>query len=61
MTQLSETANVFPVKIEIAEGVVSNELRLKISKLTFVALDQTTANELIPILDHFIKTGELPQ
>lgn len=61
MIQLSETANVLPVKIEIAKGMVSNELRLKLSKLTFVALDQTTANELIPILEYFIKTGELPQ
>ena len=58
--KLSETENVYPVELTIEESVVSNALRLNI-KRGYVALDQTTAAELLPILQHFIATGELPE
>ncbi len=58
--QLSETENVYPARIVVRESVVSNEMLLCAKNVAF-ALDQTTAAELLPILEHFIKTGELPE
>lgn len=60
--KLSETANVYPVKVFTHQSAVSNELRLIGDGCSSgVALDQTTAAELLPILQHFIATGELPE
>lgn len=59
--QLSETENVYPVEVGVRDSVVGRELQLFIVPKVFVALDQTTAAELLPILEHFIKTGELPE
>lgn len=60
--KLSETENVYPVKVFTHQSVVSNELRLLGDGCKQgVALDQTTAAEFLPILQHFIETGELPE
>lgn len=65
--QLSETNNVNPVTVSVGPSVEGNELRLTATDaldadVTFeIALDQTTAEELLPILQHFIKTGQLPE
>jgi len=59
--QLSETENVYPVEVEVRDSVVGRELQLFINPFVFVALDQTTAAELLPILEYFIKTGEMPK
>ena len=59
--QLDETVNVFPVDLEIdpAEGEFDAVLKLSFL-LSEIVLDQETAQQLLPILEHFIKTGELP-
>ncbi|EEH8063305.1 hypothetical protein G3R67_003445 [Salmonella enterica subsp. enterica serovar Agona] len=60
--KLSETDNVYPVTVFTHGSVVSNELRLIGDGCDEgVALDQTTAAELLPILQYFIETGELPE
>lgn len=58
--KLSETENVWPVTVVVVDGVVSPSLALKI-RTGEVCLDQQTAAELLPILQHFIATGELPE
>lgn len=58
--QLSETENSYPAEIVVRDGVVSREMLLRSNGIEF-SLDQTTAAELLPILEHFIKTGELPE
>lgn len=58
--KLSETNNVLPVDISVRDGVEGTELNL-IWKCSCITLDQTTAAELLPILQHFIETGELPE
>lgn len=57
--QLKETDNVLPVDLEIdpAEGAFDATLKLKFRKYQEIALDQETAQQLLPILEHFIKTG----
>lgn len=60
--KLSETDNVYPVSVFIHESVVSNELRLIGDGCKHgVSLDQQTAAELLPALQHFIATGDLPK
>jgi hypothetical protein len=60
--KLSETDNVYPVEVFTHQSIVSNELRLIGDGCNEgVALDQTTAAEFLPILEHFIATGELPE
>lgn len=58
--KLSETENVEQIELRIVPSVVSNCLGLR-SKGVGLAIDQKTAAELIPILQHFIATGELPE
>lgn len=58
--QLSETENSYGVDIVVRDGVVSREMLLCSCDIE-LSLDQTTAAELLPILQHFIKTGELPE
>lgn len=58
--QLSETKNVFATQLRTRDGVEGKELNI-ICHNHGIALDQTTAAELLPILEHFIKTGELPE
>lgn len=65
--KLSETNNVMPVEVTVGTSVEGNELRLTTkdsidNDMEFqLALDQQTAAELLPILQHFIATGELPE
>lgn len=56
--KLPETENVFPVNVSVQEGVISNELRLSV-KCGSIFLDQTTAEVFLPVLQHFIETGEM--
>lgn len=59
--QLSETVNTHPVELVIEPSVDgTNMLALWVNDVG-VGVDRTTAEELIPILQHFIATGELPQ
>lgn len=60
MKHLSETANVYAVDVSVKQGVVSPEMEIK-GHGARLSLDQTTAAELLPMLEHFIKTGELPE
>lgn len=59
--QLKETQNVWPVGIVryAAEPPFDAMLGLR-SGPQAVYLDQETAQQLLTILEHFIKTGELP-
>lgn len=65
--KLSETNNVNPVTVSVGPSVEGNELQLTATDsldadINFtIALDQQTAAELLPILEHFIATGELPE
>lgn len=58
--KLSETENVEAIELRIVPSVISNCLGLR-SKGVGLAIDRTTAAELLPILQHFIETGELPE
>lgn len=58
--KLPETENVFPVNVSVQEAVISNALCLSV-KGWHIALDQTTAEVFLPVLIHFINTGELPE
>ena len=55
---LPETENVRPVTVSVRDGVVSNELRLSINSGS-ISLDQATAEVFLPVLIHFINTGEM--
>lgn len=64
--KLSETENVWPLDLEVSDGVSTPELYVssyneELDAVIGVSLDQTTAAELLPILRHFIETGELPE
>lgn len=58
---LKETRNVWPVSLipYKADRVFDALLGLRGNAHT-VYLDQETAQQLLPILEYFIKTGELP-
>ena len=58
--RLSETENVYALRISTRPGVKSNELVLE-ARGYKMSLDQQTAAEFLPILQHFIATGELPE
>lgn len=59
--QLKETANVFPVDLEVDPAEDGFDAMLKLRFVHHeIALDQETAQQLLPILEHFIKTGGLP-
>ncbi|WQY91278.1 hypothetical protein [Hafnia phage TS33] len=55
---LPETENVRPVTVSVRDVVVSNELRLSINYGS-ISLDQATAEVFLPVLIHFINTGEM--
>jgi len=60
--KLSETDNAYPVTVFTRKSVVTNELWLIPDGCNVgVALDQTTAVKLLPILQHFIERGDLPE
>ena len=59
--QLKETVNVHPLDLEIDPAVDGFGATLRLNFCIHeVSLDQETAQQLMPILEHFIKTGELP-
>ena len=57
---LSGTVNAQAVELRIEESVKSDMLGLWCNG-TGLGVDQQQAAELLPILEHFIKTGELPE
>lgn len=62
--QLSETINVYPINLSIGDSVETKVLQLKDPRrpdIFELCVDPTTAAELLTILEHFIKTGELPE
>lgn len=64
--KLSETENVGPLDLKVSMGVSAPELHINaynddLGAVIGIALDQITAAELLPILQHFIETGELPE
>lgn len=58
--QLSETEIVYAATIKRLDNGDGPELRV-LTRGGGVAFDQQTAAEFLPILQHFIKTGELPE
>lgn len=58
--KLSETNNVHTVNVSVGDAVEGRELNLT-WKMHQITLDQQTAAELLPILQHFIETGGLPE
>lgn len=59
--KLSETVNVETVTVLIEPSVDGTGVLAVWCEEMGVGLDRTTAAELIPILQHFIKTGGLPE
>lgn len=64
--KLSETDNSWPVTVTVRDGVVSREMLLSANDALDgtpieISLDQQTATELLPALQHFIATGDLPE
>lgn len=59
--QLKETDVCWPVELEIDTGGFGTTLDLvEVDDGFRIALDREQAQQLLPILEHFIKTGELP-
>lgn len=62
--KLSDTANVYQLNLEIGQSVDGPVIELsdpRANDYYELCLDKTTAAEFIPILQHFIATGELPE
>lgn len=59
--KLSETENVEVVEVVIEPSVDGTGVLAVWCMGDGVGLDRTTAAELMPILQHFIETGELPE
>lgn len=59
--ELSETVNCLPARVIIEPSVDSKGVLALWAGPHGVCLDTTTAAELLPILEHYIKTGELPE
>lgn len=59
--KLSETELVYGATIERYEHPEGVEIRVSTKPLVGVAFDQQTAAEFLPILQHFIATGGLPE
>lgn len=55
--QLKETDNCWPVDVEHGEFPAILRLMWEGRGISF---DQDMAQEFLPILEHFIKTGEIP-
>ncbi len=58
--KLSETENVESLELSIQPSILSDCLGLW-SNGHGIVFDQQTAAEFLPILQHFIETGELPE
>ena len=59
--KLSETEIVYAAEIIRCDKGDGPELRVLTAPSVGVAFDQQTAAEFLPILQHFIATGELPE
>lgn len=59
--KLSETKIVFAAELEVVNHGDGGELRVFTSPTAGIAFDKQTAAEFLPILQHFIATGELPE
>ncbi|WLW41018.1 hypothetical protein IBHPHPPA_00018 [Salmonella phage KKP 3828] len=58
--QLKETDICWPVRLEVdTYGGTTLDL-VEVDDGFRIALDREQAQQLLPILEHFIKTGELP-
>lgn len=60
MKRLSETELVYPVDVAVRRDLQAPALKIS-GNGAYLGLDQTTAAELIPLLEHFVRTGELPE
>lgn len=59
--QLKDTRNVWPVQLVHLKAAPPFDAQLGLRyDGHHIYLDQETAQQLLPILEHFIKTGELP-
>lgn len=59
--QLSETINAFAVEVVIEPSVDGTNMLALWCNSKGIGVDKTQAVKLLPILEHFIKTGELPE
>ena len=65
--KLSETSNVMPMIVSVGPSVDGPELRLTTTDSLDISVEieavfnRQTAAEFLPILQHFIATGELPE
>lgn len=62
--KLSDTPNVYPLNLKIGKSVDGPVIELSdpmADEYYELCLDKTTAAEFLPILQHFIATGELPE
>lgn len=59
--KLSETEIVFAAELKVVNLGGGEELRVFTYPSVGVAFDRQTAAEFLPILQHFIATGELPE
>lgn len=58
--QLDETSVCWPIKLGIDDGGLGVTLDLTSLDGEEITLCRKQAQQLLPILEHFIKTGELP-
>lgn len=59
--QLKDTRNVWPVRLVHLKAVPLFDAQLGLCyEGHHIYLDQETARQLLPILEYFITTGELP-
>ncbi|EIK3148123.1 hypothetical protein LJ084_003990 [Salmonella enterica] len=59
--KLSETKIVYAATVVRCDHGDGPELRVLTAPSKGIAFDQQTAAEFLPILQHFIETGELPE
>lgn len=58
-----ETENCFGGKVSVRDGIVSPEINIWIkcpNGAFMLGLDQEQAALLVPVLQHFVETGEMP-
>lgn len=58
-----ETKNCYGGMVSVRDGIVSPEIDIRVecpNGNLILALDQEQAALLIPVLQHFVETGEMP-
>lgn len=61
--EIPETKNCYGGKVSVRDGVKSPEINIIVRGLFgnfTLALDQEQAALLVPVLQHFVETGEMP-